>query len=174
MGWARNAGLKEGRRGGEIFDFRGWRQSGRVPRLWGMRFLNPVLVLLTASVLAVGAGCRTTPEARIAKTPELFSTWPADVQAKIRRGEVELFFTPAQVELARGKPDRVGKRTTAATEEEVWIYDVSPTGWSFGVGVGAGGGGAGLGASTGRSAPRPVMRVVFSGGMVSAIERVTD
>ncbi|MBC8008736.1 MAG: hypothetical protein H7067_01405, partial [Burkholderiales bacterium] len=71
------------------------------------------------AVLGLGAGCASTPEKRIAKEAEVFAAMPAETQAKIRAGRVEIGFTTTQVKLAKGAPDRVGRRTTTAGEEEV-------------------------------------------------------
>lgn len=119
------------------------------------------------------AGCASTPEKRIAKEPEVFAAMPAETQAKIRAGQVEVGFTMTQVKLAKGKPDRVGRRTTASGEEEVWTYERRKSGLSFGVGVGGGSGGmgGGVGVSTGTGYDPDIdMRVIFAGGVVSAVE----
>ncbi|MBC8008558.1 MAG: hypothetical protein H7067_00500, partial [Burkholderiales bacterium] len=97
---------------------------------------------------------------------------PAETQAKIRAGRVEIGFTTTQVKLAKGAPDRVGRRTTTAGEEEVWTYERKKSGLSFGVGVGGGSGGVGggVGVSTGGRDPDVEMRVMFAAGVVSAVE----
>lgn len=128
-----------------------------------------------ATVIALGAmwtGCGSTPDKRIAKQQAAFDAMPAATQAKIRAGEVEIGFTPAQVLLAKGEPDRKGRRTTSAGEDEVWTYEKKKSGLGFGVGVGGGGGGVGggVGVSTGGRAPEVDMRVTFAGGVVSAVE----
>lgn len=134
--------------------------------------LLPVMVMLGAFAMA---GCQSTPEKRIAKEQEVFAAMPADVQAKIRAGQVEVGFTPTQVTLAKGKPDRVGKRTTAAGEEEVWTYERKKSGFGFGLGVGGGSGnmGGGVGVSTGGRGPEVAMRVIFAAGVVTAVEDYT-
>lgn len=130
------------------------------------------LVLLGVMGLA---GCASTPEKRIAKETEVFSAMPAETQAKIRAGEVEIGFTTTQVKLAKGEPDRVGRRTTTAGEEEVWTYERKKSGLSFGLGIGGGSGGlgGGVGVSTGGRDPDVAMRVMFSAGLVSAVEDYT-
>lgn len=128
-------------------------------------------VLLVAAVLAV-AGCASTPAKRIAKNEAAFAAMPAEVQAAVRAGRVEVGFTPQQVELAKGKPDRVVRRTTAKGEEQSWIYEKRASGLGFGIGVGGGSGGmgGGVGVSTGGRGPDVAYVVNFSGGVVSSVE----
>lgn len=97
---------------------------------------------------------------------------PAEVQQQIKAGEVAVGFTQQQVTLARGKPDRIGRRTTATGAEEVWTYTRRASGLGIGLGVGGGSGGmgGGVGVSTGGRAPDVEMRVIFSGGVVTAVE----
>jgi hypothetical protein len=68
------------------------------------------------------AACASTPESRIKKNPELFASFPAEAQAKIQKGEVDIGFTPDMVEIAKGKPNRTYSRRTAAGDAEVWSY----------------------------------------------------
>lgn len=100
---------------------------------------------------------------------------PADVQEKIRAGQVAIGFTPKQVELAKGKADLVSKRTTAQGEQIVWNYERRKSGLGFGLGVGGGSGsvGGGVGVSTGGRPPELAMRVIFTNGLVSAVEDFT-
>ncbi len=73
-------------------------------------------------VLALAAGCVSTPARRIARHPELFAGYPPAVQAQIRRGEIDIGFTPDMVRLALGEPSRVLARQTAAGATDVWNY----------------------------------------------------
>jgi hypothetical protein len=122
-------------------------------------------------VFALG-GCASSPDSRIKKEQAAFEAMPPEVQEKIKAGEVGVGFTPLQVTLARGKPDRVGKRTSASGQEEVWTYERRPSGLSVGLGVGGGSGGlgGGVGVSSGGRAPEVELRVVFTSGLVSAVE----
>lgn len=128
-------------------------------------------VLLVAAVISL-AGCRSTPEKRIAANEAAFAAMPAEVQAAVRAGRVELGFTRQQVELARGRPDRVVTRTTAKGEEQAWIYERRRTGFGFGVGVGGGSGGmgGGVGLSTGGRGAAVAYVVNFAGGVVASVE----
>lgn len=134
------------------------------------RFGLVALLGLTA-VFALG-GCASGPGSRIKKEQAAFEAMPAEAQEKIKAGEVAVGFTPLQVTLARGKPDRVGRRTSEAGQEEVWTYERRGPGLSFGLGVGAGSGGlgGGVGVSSGGRASEVELRVIFSGGVVTAVE----
>lgn len=125
--------------------------------------------MLGAMVLA---GCASTPEKRIAKEQGVFDAMPAETQAKIRAGQVEVGFTSTQVLLAKGDPDRKGRRTTGAGEEEAWTYEKKKSGLGFGVGIGGGSGGVGggVGLSTGGRPANVEMRVMLANGVVTAIE----
>ena len=136
-----------------------------------MKTRIPLAVIVAAGLLAT-SGCQSTPAKRIAKNEAAFAAMPADAQAKIRAGQVEVGFTPQQVELAKGKADRVVRRTTAKGEEQSWIYEKRASGLGFGIGVGGGSGGmgGGVGVGTGGRAPDVDCVVSFSGGVVSAVE----
>lgn len=66
-------------------------------------------------------GC-ATPESRIKKNPELFSSFPEGAQQQIRQGEVDIGFTPPMVEMALGRPDRQYSRRTPQGLSEIWSY----------------------------------------------------
>ena len=128
-------------------------------------------LLLLAALLTV-AGCQSTPEKRIAKNEAAFAAMPAEAQAKIRAGVVEIGFTPAQVELAKGRADRVITRTTAKGETRAWVYERRRTGLSFGFGVGGGSGGlgGGVGVGTGGRGAAAACVVNFADGVVASVE----
>lgn len=88
--------------------------------------------LVVISALVVGAaGCATTVHDRIRRHEQLFASFPAEVQAKIREGRVEPGFTPDMVRLAFGQPDRVITRVSSQGETVVWVYtDAVPETWS--------------------------------------------
>lgn len=133
--------------------------------------LGVAALLGLTAVFALG-GCASNPNSRIKKEQAAFEAMPADVQEKIRAGEVAVGFTPQQVTLARGKPDRVGRRTSATAQEEVWTYERRASGLGVGLGVGGGSGGVGggVGVSSGGRAPQVELRVIFAGGVVTAVE----
>jgi hypothetical protein len=117
----------------------------------------------------------STPASRISKNQEEFFEWPVAVQEKIRAGEIDLGFTPEQVQMALGKPDRVATRTDHDGVGEVWSYPSKRPHFSFGVGVGTSSGhtSTGVGVATGTDHSDETMRIVFAGGRVSAIETPT-
>lgn len=133
------------------------------------KFFGAGWIGLAALVLA---GCSTI-DSRIKDKQEAFDAYPAEVQAAVREGKVKVGFTPEQVEIALGKPDRIYSRTKTGVESEVWAYtDNSP---SFGVGLGVGvGGPVGLGAGVNSRDYyyRDRMRVVFENGAVSELEEI--
>lgn len=88
-------------------------------------------------IVLLVTGCSTV-DSRIAKNREAFSTWPAPVQDKVVQGKIDIGFTPDQVRVALGEPDRVFTRTTADGTSEIWSYRDRGPKFSFGVGVGMG------------------------------------
>lgn len=83
-----------------------------------MQRLLPFLL----SVAALGlAGCSTIDK-RIAEKSAAFATYPAEIQASLRQGLVEIGYTPDQVYIALGKPDDKRERITAQGREVTWIY----------------------------------------------------
>ncbi len=131
--------------------------------------------------LALAAGCLSTPERRIAQAPAVFAAFPPDVQAKVRRGEVDIGFTPDMVRLALGGPSRVLTRRTGAGEVEVWIYtayrygtDVQPVlteRWYHGRDGRLYPGSDTTFVSVDTREEYPALRLEFEGGRVRAIER---
>ncbi|AHF88982.1 hypothetical protein OPIT5_00530 [Opitutaceae bacterium TAV5] len=133
------------------------------------------LAAAMAAVLAV-AGC-SSPASRISKNQAAFDTWPAAVQEKVRAGQVQTGFTPEQVKVALGEPDRIYTRTSTTGDTEVWAWRSRSPSFGLGLGIGGGSGGSGVGVGTGvgigsgdRGDDR--IRVVFSGGVVSTIEQM--
>jgi hypothetical protein len=134
------------------------------------------LRILFACLFLALAGCVTTPAERIEKGRSAYASWPPDVQARVKAGEVAPGFTPEQVRMALGDPDRVFTSVTGAGTEEVWAYRNHRPRITFGIGMG-GGGGSGFvsGAtmvSTGGNYPDEVLRVTFAGGRVSVVEKL--
>lgn len=67
-------------------------------------------------------GCVSTPAKRIARNPELFASFPPEVQEKVKRGEIALGFDREMVRLALGNPYRRCERQTENKVVEVWSY----------------------------------------------------
>lgn len=136
----------------------------------------PLPFCLALAVLVLGAGCVSSPKSRIAKNQAAFDAYPADVQAALRKGEVKISFTPEQVKIALGAPDRVLTRTGTDGQSEIWVYrDANPRfGLGFGIGICGGsssvGGGVGMGTGGAEFADEH-MRVIFTAGRVSAVEQ---
>ena len=78
---------------------------------------------LTFLVIGFGlsVGC-ASPASRIKKNPELFNTFPPDVQDKVKRGQVDVGFTPEMVTMALGTPNHIYTRQTTTEIKEVWTY----------------------------------------------------
>ena len=140
--------------------------------------MKPKLLLLTAAFGAMlAAGCSTV-DSRIAKNREAFNTWSPAVQDKVVLGQIDIGFTPDQVRVALGEPDRVFSRTTADGTSQVWSYRDRGPRFGFGVGVGMGSfgrhggsfGGVGVGSDTGYRDDEKVGVVIDATGHVSSIE----
>lgn len=67
------------------------------------------------------AGC-ATPDRRIQQNLSLFQSYPADIQEKIRKGDIALGFTQDMVHMSLGRPNHVFNRETMAGKTEVWAY----------------------------------------------------
>jgi outer membrane protein assembly factor BamE (lipoprotein component of BamABCDE complex) len=61
------------------------------------------------------------PKARIKDNQAIYDTYPPDVQAMIKSGQIAPGFDPTQVYMALGKPERKEMRDG----QEVWLYTVA-------------------------------------------------
>lgn len=124
-------------------------------------------------LVAVLAAC-SSPDSRIDSSRAAFDSYPAETQAKIRGGKVDVGFTPEMVRMALGEPARQLTRKTETGELEVWIYTDDKPQFSFGFGVGSGsrhsGMGVGMATSTGGYEPDEKARVEFRNGLVESVE----
>lgn len=126
------------------------------------------------------AGCSSV-DSRIGKNRAAFEAYPAPVQDKIVKGQVDIGFTPDQVKMALGEPDRVFTRTTADGTTEVWGYREQKPRVSFGVGLGFGSfggsrstfGGVGINTGTGYRDDEQLGVVFDRNGRVEKIEERT-
>ena len=130
-------------------------------------------IVLIALFLAL-AGCATTPADRIVQNQSTFDSWPAEIQAKIRAGQVAVGFNEEQVLMALGEPDRTITRTTEKGISIVWAYSHRGSHFSFGLGMAGGSGHTGYGAGVAMN-DRPyfsgdAMHVVFMDHKVVSIE----
>jgi hypothetical protein len=97
------------------------------------------------SLLTVGlvtllfATACSSVDSRIARNRAEFSSWPLAVQEKVAAGKIDIGFSPEQVLMALGEPDRRFTRTTADGTSAVWGYRDRAPKVSFGLGLGLGG-----------------------------------
>lgn len=140
-----------------------------------MKTTRIVSVSLLTLSLWFAAGC-SSPDSRIKSNQAAFDSWPADVQAKVKTGQVAVGFTPDMVIMALGEPAGKSLRTTAAGTAEVWTFTKSKPHLSIGLGMGSysGGGtsyaGGALVSNDGFRGDEWI-RVIFEGGRVVAIEQ---
>jgi len=78
--------------------------------------------VVCVALVVLTAGCVSTPASRIKKNPELFASFPADVQAQVKKGQVAVGYTKDMARLALGLPRRVDTRTTETGQMEIWSY----------------------------------------------------
>ena len=83
----------------------------------------------------MAAGCSTV-DTRIAQDRTAFNNWPPPVQDKVVAGQVAIGFTPEQVQVALGRPDRVWMRTSHDGTSQVWSYLEPSTDLDGGFGYG--------------------------------------
>lgn len=131
------------------------------------------LILAAAAM----AACQS-PQSRIRKNQAAFDASTPESQRAITEGRVEVGFTPEQVVMSLGKPERISTKKTAESTQEVWAYGAgggSRVGIGFGLSSFGGGGGSSFGSSIGVdtdvSDPKARVRVVFENGKVSSVER---
>ena len=124
-------------------------------------------------LIALLSAC-SSPDSRIESNRAVFDKYPAEVQAKIRAGKVDVGFTPQMVKLALGEPSRRLTRKTEAGELEVWMYADNKPQISLGFGIGSGGShsgmGVGMSTSTGGYQDDEKIRVEFRAGLVESVE----
>lgn len=132
------------------------------------------LTLLAGAVLA---GCQSAPTDRISEHQAEFNSWPPDVQANVRLGQVQLGYTPDQVFVALGPPSGKSQAGYPGNYTEVWVYHKRAArfgfalgGASFGRGGGVGGGVAVNGLRLGQDTDG---QVVFTNGRVTNVQVFT-
>lgn len=91
-------------------------------------------VVFAAAVLAWLAGCQTFPTDRIAAHQAEYNSWPPDVQAKVRAGQVDVGYTPEQVFIALGEPTVKSSAGVPGNLSEVWVYHKRAARFSFAIG----------------------------------------
>jgi len=134
-------------------------------------------LVIALGIALAGTGCSTV-DSRIAKNRDAFTTWPPAVQDKVVVGQIDIGFTPEQVRVALGEPDRVFTRTTGDGTSQVWSYREKGPRFGFGVGVGMGSfghrggsfGGVSMGTGGGYQDDEKLGVVFDASGRVSSIE----
>ncbi|MEY3775029.1 MAG: hypothetical protein RLZZ129_1809 [Verrucomicrobiota bacterium] len=135
--------------------------------------MKPIVPLLLLTLL-LGAGCSTLGS-RIAESQAAFNSWPTAVQDKILAGEADIGFTPEQVRVALGDPQKKYRHKSGEGTAEIWAYTRGGTGFSIGLGLGSARGrstyGGGVVYDTNAGAyDDERLRVVFQDGRVAALE----
>lgn len=109
------------------------------------RFL--LFVVLSASL---ATGCASTPARRIEQSQSIFDTYPAETQALIRAGRVDLGMDAEMVRMALGEPDEVSTEVSEEGGSLLWGYTKSRPNISLGLGgFGFGGRGVRVGGGVG-------------------------
>ena len=86
--------------------------------------MNTPRILLLASAAAVAAlfaGC-STPNSRIADSPQVFARLNPDQQALVKAGQIAVGFDMDTVKLALGDPDHVTIHTDSTGSHQIWHY----------------------------------------------------
>ena len=129
------------------------------------------------------SGCASIDK-RIEKNIAYFSELEPDVQAMIRKGQIDIGFEKPMVEIALGRPATTKRRQTAEGSTDIWVYNGVKTEWvyprcvSYGTGIYSGSfrGRRHLYyqqlAPVARPATYEAARVVFEDGKVKEVEQL--
>jgi hypothetical protein len=144
--------------------------------------LVSALTALVASALMVS--CASTPQSRIAKSPDVYGSLPASQQEAVARGRITSGMSPQAVTLAWGRPSRVSRLNRGGQDMERWTYTSLAPIYHSSIGFGAGWGAHGHYGPYGRHCggydpffapqvdyvPVPTARVDFKNNRVSEFE----
>ncbi|HEY8240725.1 MAG TPA: hypothetical protein VIH35_04720 [Kiritimatiellia bacterium] len=83
--------------------------------------MNKYALLAVTALVVLAAGCNT-PKSRIQKNPDLFASFPPEVQANIEQGKIDIGYTHDMVDMALGEANRKYTRKSATGSAEVWSY----------------------------------------------------
>ncbi|MEJ1342766.1 MAG: hypothetical protein RPU64_15090 [Candidatus Sedimenticola sp. (ex Thyasira tokunagai)] len=86
--------------------------------------MRPLLALWLLAILLL-TGCMSLQEIRdrrITNEQEVFNSFPADVQANIRQGQIDIGYNQSMVQLAWGAPSQVMTRRVKGKVTKIWIY----------------------------------------------------
>lgn len=90
-----------------------------------MNLIKGVAGVCACAVLLALCGCVVGIEDRIEERAELFSTYDADLQARIRAGKIKIGDSPDVVWFCIGGPKKKIKRETSTGVSEIWSYSIS-------------------------------------------------
>ena len=90
--------------------------------------MTPLLRALVGLTFVLLAGCSTI-NSRIEKNAAYFDGLPLETQEKIRKGIVEVGYTPDMVYIAMGAPSEKRSNRSATRDRETWIYSVHYQDW---------------------------------------------
>jgi len=128
------------------------------------------LIGIAAGLLA---GCQSFPTDRIAAHQAEYNSWPPEVQAKVRAGQVDVGYTQEQVFIALGQPTAKTQAGVPGNLTEVWIYHRRAARFGFAVGgasFGRGGGVAGGASVNGlKLGVDTDGQVVFTNGLLTSV-----
>lgn len=82
------------------------------------------LPMLSALAALAGLSACSTIASRIKDHQAAFDASSPETRAKIQQGRVDVGFTPEQVVMAIGHPQRVYAKLTTAAPQEIWVYGI--------------------------------------------------
>jgi hypothetical protein len=94
---------------------------------------NRVRLAVCSAVVLALAGCSTTAS-RIRERQAVFDSYPEPIQHNLRRGIIEVGYTPEMVFIALGEPDRKVEVATEDGVSQVWTWWKSSPGVALGLG----------------------------------------
>lgn len=103
------------------------------------------LLPIALAAAALLGGCQSFPTDRIAAHQADYNSWPPDVQAKVKAGQVDVGFTQEQVFIALGDPSVKTQAGAPGNLTEVWVYHHRAARFGFAVGGASFGRGSAVG-----------------------------
>jgi hypothetical protein len=114
-----------------------------------MQTNSPVKVGLCIALAIAALACASTPGKRIAENQTIFDGYPAEIQANLRLGMVDVGYDEDMVRMALGDPDETSIELAEDGETLIWGYTRSRSRVSVGLGGGSYGGRGGVGGGVG-------------------------
>lgn len=128
--------------------------------------MKPIVSAFFAVLLF--SGC-TTLDDRIGENRDRWEALPAETQARLKAGDVQIGDEKWMVRVALGEPDGVGIEKTESGEQTVWRYIERTPRLSFGVGGGTGNVGGGVNVGTGGNSFVRIRVVLDENGVVTGL-----